>query len=541
MSFANVVPLPGVAGGSLQEESVGAQRASVASEWAAARDEQLGLPVEAFGLPAAMPCLPAAVLGLPAAVLSTASVSLGQPAGEVVSSGFRELDQLLPAGGIRRGSLVEWLPAGMEARLEPPSALFRQAGPQTAGPGEPFPQVAMKATATKAAAVKTAVPRAGGMARGGVQCNASAGESFGSGAFTLAMAIAVQVAGASAGEGDAGGGQLLRGRFQEGSPWKHRVHNIRACGKSHVGAILVVDRSGWFYPPAVMRWLGEGAAGVRCQLIVARPSRDDDEIWTIDQALRCGGVAAVVASPSASIVCSKVMRRWQLAARASGAVGMFVRPWQCRRDPSWAEARLVVMPLHRPRSPAEAQSPSRSRESTQALPAMPPAGAAGAAGAARLAEGRAGRLYGPSVAPRSEAVLRQWRVERLSSLLYGEGRSCEVMLNLERGVEPLQAARLRRQVASLQPIRPLATVPSAALPSVVQPSVVQPSVVQPSVVQPSVVQLSVVQLSVEREPCNDVLQFRVGERQEQDRSETVEGDEEIRKVFRKDGVACRAS
>ena len=156
--------------------------------------------------------------------------------------------------------------------------------------------------------------------------------------------------------------------------------------------------------------------------------------------------------------------------------------------------------------------------------------------AARLAEGRAGRLYGPSVAPRSEAVLRQWRVERLSSLLYGEGRSCEVMLNLERGVEPLQAARLRRQVASLQPIRPLATVPSAALPSVVQPSVVQPSVVQLSVVQ-----LSVVQLSVEREPCNDVLQFRVGERQEQDRSETVEGDEEIRKVFRKDGVACRAS
>ena len=113
MSFANVVPLPGVAGGSLQEESVGAQRASVASEWAAARDEQLGLPVEAFGLPAAMPCLPAAVLGLPAAVLSTASVSLGQPAGKVVSSGFRELDQLLPAGGIRLGSLVEWLPAWM--------------------------------------------------------------------------------------------------------------------------------------------------------------------------------------------------------------------------------------------------------------------------------------------------------------------------------------------------------------------------------------------------------------------------------------------
>ena len=479
MSFADVVPLPGVAGGSLREESVGAQRAVISCELVAATGEQ--------------PVLPAAMLGLPAAMLGAASVSLERPAGEVVSSGFRELDQLLPAGGIRRGSLVEWLPA-------------------------------MKTPPTKTAAGKAAVPRAVGMARGGVQWNAAAGESVGSGVFTLAMAIAVQVARASAGEGDAGGGQSLRGRFQEEPPRRRRLHNTGASKKSlagamRAGAVLVVDRSGWFYPPAVMRWFGGGAAGVCCQLIVARPSRDDDEIWAIDQALRCGGVAAVVASPSASIVCSKVMRRWQLAARVSGAVGMFVRPWQCRRDPSWAEARLVVMPLRRPRSAAEAKSPveaeraSRFRESLQAPPAVPPEGGAGAARNARLAEGR---LRGPAVAPRSEAVLRQWQVERLSSLLYGEGRSCEVLLDLERGVEPPQAARLRRQTPSRQPMGQPAMVPSAALPAAVQPS-------------------------VEREPCDAVLQFRVGERQEQDRSETAEGGEGIGRVFGEEGVACRAS
>jgi hypothetical protein len=31
---------------------------------------------------------------------------------EAVSSGFRQLDPLLPGGGIRRGSLIEWLAVG---------------------------------------------------------------------------------------------------------------------------------------------------------------------------------------------------------------------------------------------------------------------------------------------------------------------------------------------------------------------------------------------------------------------------------------------
>jgi hypothetical protein len=116
--------------------------------------------------------------------------------------------------------------------------------------------------------------------------------------------------------------------------------------------IVVVDRTGWFHPPAVLPWLGSER-----RLVVARPSRDDDEIWAIDQALRCTGVAAVLAWPrvragggrrmrpaGGSAPWSTAMRRWQLAAAGSGAVGLFVRPLAARTEPSWVEARVAVSP-----------------------------------------------------------------------------------------------------------------------------------------------------------------------------------------------------
>lgn len=189
----------------------------------------------------------------------------------IVASGFRLLDGLLPAGGVRRGSLLEWL----------------------------------------------------------------AGEDVGeaaSGAVTLACAIACRLA-------DRGDGARADG-----------------VGGS---TIVVVDRLGWFHPPAMLPWL----AGQ--QLVVARPSRDEDEIWAIDQALHCPGVAAVLAWPRMTAAWSNraagpgirsprtgsqqqwttAMRRWQLAARSCGAVGLIVRPAAARSEPSWAEARIAVAPL----------------------------------------------------------------------------------------------------------------------------------------------------------------------------------------------------
>lgn len=208
-------------------------------------------------------------MGVPPAALVSGGDLLARERGrKVVPSGFRPLDALLPAGGLRPGSLVEWLVEG------------------EAGPG------------------------AGGAA-------------------SLAFAVARRLA------------------MAEGSD---------ASERRQPRTIVVVDRTGWFHPPAVLSWLtGEQ------RLVVARPSRDDDEIWAIDQALRCTGVAAVLAWPRATIgrrsrvrggtrpseslqQWSTAMRRWQLAAAASGAVGLLVRPRAALADPSWAESRIVVSP-----------------------------------------------------------------------------------------------------------------------------------------------------------------------------------------------------
>lgn len=191
---------------------------------------------------------------------------------ETVATGFSSLDRLLPAGGVRRGSLVEWL-------------------------------------------------------AGGVECLAG---GDGGGAISLACAVACRLADS------------------------RRTDQSRA---SQASTIVVVDRGQRFYPPAVIPWLDALAdstvkGGGRPHLVVARPSRDDDELWTIDQALRCPGVAAVLAWPKR--VHATAMRRWQLASRASGAVGLIVRGLSERlpageparpSGPTWADAKLAISPV----------------------------------------------------------------------------------------------------------------------------------------------------------------------------------------------------
>lgn len=201
-----------------------------------------------------------------AALVSGGDLLVRERQRAVMPTGFRSLDALLPAGGVRPGSLVEWLAEG------------------------------------------------GSVASGG-------------GAATLAFAVACRLAAADGASGGVGGDQM-RPR-----------------------TIVVVDRTGWFHPPAVLPWLVDER-----RLVVARPARDDDEIWAIDQALRCTGIAAVLAWPRAGSRSgprqggvsqqqwSTAMRRWQLAAAGSGAVGLFVRPEAARGEVSWAETRIAVSP-----------------------------------------------------------------------------------------------------------------------------------------------------------------------------------------------------
>jgi hypothetical protein len=92
-----------------------------------------------------------------------------------------------------------------------------------------------------------------------------------------------------------------------------------------------------FYPPAA------ALVGLDWErVIVVRVSNARDETWALDQALRSKGVRAVLCW--ASRLTSKDMRRLQLAAESSGVLGLLVRPLEARREPCWAEARLLVTP-----------------------------------------------------------------------------------------------------------------------------------------------------------------------------------------------------
>lgn len=104
------------------------------------------------------------------------------------------------------------------------------------------------------------------------------------------------------------------------------------------GAVVVLDHTGEFYPPAAVR-LGIPLE----QMIVVRARSRADNTWALDQALRCPAVAAVVAWPAK--LDGHTFRRLQLAAEEGGGLGLLVRPEAARREPSWAEVRLWIEPL----------------------------------------------------------------------------------------------------------------------------------------------------------------------------------------------------
>ena len=108
------------------------------------------------------------------------------------------------------------------------------------------------------------------------------------------------------------------------------------------GAVVVLDRTGEFYPLAAV------AQGIEpARLIVVHPGNKADHTWALDQALRCPAVAAVVAWPESldGKLDGRTFRRLQLAAEQGGGLGLLIRPESVRRQPSWADVRLLVEPL----------------------------------------------------------------------------------------------------------------------------------------------------------------------------------------------------
>jgi hypothetical protein len=100
----------------------------------------------------------------------------------------------------------------------------------------------------------------------------------------------------------------------------------------------LVDPVGERYLPAFSGWgLDPG------RTLVIRPATPRETCWVIEQCLRSSGVSATWAWVDERFP-ARVHRRWQMAAEVGGGVGLFFRPARARREPVWADLRLLVTP-----------------------------------------------------------------------------------------------------------------------------------------------------------------------------------------------------
>jgi len=112
--------------------------------------------------------------------------------------------------------------------------------------------------------------------------------------------------------------------------------------------ILFIGRKCWptFQLLAGMAGGGTGAqADVESlqQCVFIHPRNDAERFWSIGEALRCRGLAAIIADGSR--IPQVVSRRLQLAAESGGTLAFLARPPWEQREPSWAASRWRVGPL----------------------------------------------------------------------------------------------------------------------------------------------------------------------------------------------------
>ncbi|MDB5348910.1 MAG: hypothetical protein JWN86_157 [Planctomycetota bacterium] len=104
------------------------------------------------------------------------------------------------------------------------------------------------------------------------------------------------------------------------------------------GVWAFVDWAWQCYPPALSGW------GISpSQTLLIRPASRLEVSWAVEQCLRCPGVAVTWAWIDQRIP-ARVHRRWQLAAETGGGTGVFFRPESARREPVWADLRLLITP-----------------------------------------------------------------------------------------------------------------------------------------------------------------------------------------------------
>ncbi len=110
-----------------------------------------------------------------------------------------------------------------------------------------------------------------------------------------------------------------------------------------------IGRRCWPYPPSLVRRdpTGDGDHRLLERSIFVDPRTRDELVWAADLALRCPGIAAVVADGSGLQM--PASRRLRLAAVAGGTLGLLARPDRERRSLSTAHARWAIAPWRAPR------------------------------------------------------------------------------------------------------------------------------------------------------------------------------------------------
>jgi len=96
--------------------------------------------------------------------------------------------------------------------------------------------------------------------------------------------------------------------------------------------------AGYCYPPALLN-LGFDLA----QIIFVRPQNRKDYLWVLNQSLATRGVGAVLSWPQA--LDDRAFRGLQLAAEKGGGLGLLVRSFDARGQPTWSEVQLGVETL----------------------------------------------------------------------------------------------------------------------------------------------------------------------------------------------------
>ena len=127
------------------------------------------------------------------------------------------------------------------------------------------------------------------------------------------------------------------------------------------GPLVVVSEGESFYPPSAI------AFGIPARRILwVRTHGKQEQVWAVDQALRCKSVRAVLALLPNELD-DRDARRFQLASEQGKTPGLFVRPRFARSQPCFAELRFHVDCCQRI-SRSAATHPSRDEKKSRFTP-----------------------------------------------------------------------------------------------------------------------------------------------------------------------------